>query len=154
MEIERKFLVASLPTPLSQYSSCSMVQGYLSFDPLVRIRKQGGEYYLTKKGKGHLIRTEEEHAISQQEYEELSAKVVSHLIYKTRYRIPLPGGLLAELDVYEERLSGLTVVEVEFPSLEVAEGFVPPPWFGDDVTFDKRYKNNHLSTLEALSDLK
>ncbi len=42
--------------------------------------------------------------------------------------------MVAELDRYEGRLAGLAVVEVEFPDREAAERFVPPAWFGDELT--------------------
>ena len=35
-------------------------------------------------------------------------------------------------------------VEVEFESLEEAESFTPPEWFGKDVSEDNRYKNSSL----------
>ena len=41
----------------------------------------------------------------------------------------------------------MLLVEVEFESVEQANSFVPPEWFGDDVTNDKRYHNSYLSKL-------
>jgi adenylate cyclase len=38
------------------------------------------------------------------------------------------------------------MVEVEFPSRREAEAFVPPPWFGEDVTDDPRWSNAALAT--------
>jgi len=35
--------------------------------------------------------------------------------------------------------------EVEFSSVAQAEAFVPPAWFGKEITEDIRYKNTHLS---------
>jgi adenylate cyclase len=37
------------------------------------------------------------------------------------------------------------VAEVEFPSDEEAAQFVPPPWFGLEVTEDEHYKNVNLA---------
>ena len=34
---------------------------------------------------------------------------------------------------------------IEFPSLEEAESFVAPDWFGKDVSEEKAYKNTSLS---------
>ena len=64
---------------------------------------------------------------------------------KKRYLVPLEQGLTAEVDLYEGSLSGLMTTEVEFPSLEAAEQFVPPEWFGRDVSGEKAYKNTSLS---------
>ena len=60
MEIERKFLIKKeqLPKDLANYSFHKIEQGYLCTDPVVRIRRQDDEYYLTYKSKGLLSREE------------------------------------------------------------------------------------------------
>lgn len=52
MEIERKYLVQTLPDPLDSYPSHCIEQGYLCTAPVVRIRRQDEEYWLTYKSKG------------------------------------------------------------------------------------------------------
>ena len=54
MEIERKYLIEKeqLPKNLSDYPFHRIEQGYLCTSPVVRIRRQDDEYYLTYKGKG------------------------------------------------------------------------------------------------------
>jgi len=37
---------------------------------------------------------------------------------------------------------------VEFESVDEATAFVPPEWFDEDVTDDRRYHNSYLSKLE------
>ena len=49
MEIERKFLIKNLPDNLSSYPYHQIEQGYLCTAPVVRIRRQDEEYYLTYK---------------------------------------------------------------------------------------------------------
>ena len=49
-----------------------------------------------------------------------------------------------ELDVYHGLLENLLVGEIEFESLMDAQSFVPPDWFGREVTEDERYKNKSL----------
>ena len=56
MEIERKFLIKALPDDLDSYPCVHIEQGYLSTNPVVRIRKQNNDYILTYKGKGMLAR--------------------------------------------------------------------------------------------------
>jgi CYTH domain-containing protein len=90
--------------------------------------------------------------LSKEAYEHLKEKIDGHLIKKTRYLIPLKNGLTAELDVFHERLEGLLFVEVEFPDEEAASKFIPPEWFNEDVSFNKHYKNNYLSTLDSYRD--
>ncbi|CBK73647.1 hypothetical protein CIY_07540 [Butyrivibrio fibrisolvens 16/4] len=36
------------------------------------------------------------------------------------------------------------MAEVEFPTIEEANSFVPPEWFGEDVTNDKNYHNSNM----------
>ena len=98
MEIERKFLVSVLPEDYDHHSSHQIEQAYLSTDPVVRIRKEDDQYYLTYKSfSGH---------------------------YK-----------------------GLMLVEVEFETEEQANAFVPPEWFGKDVTFSGEYQNSRLASI-------
>ena len=54
MEIERKFTIKQLPDNLESYPFHHIEQGYLNESPVVRIRKEDNEYYLTYKGKGML----------------------------------------------------------------------------------------------------
>lgn len=151
MEIERKFLVKRLPN-LNNYQKYDISQGYISIDPVVRLRKQDSSYYLTKKSKGSLIREEIEVEISQEVYDILLSLIQTRIIEKTRYKIPLENGLIAELDIYHNDLASLYTVEVEFKTMKEAQSFIPPNWFGEDITEDNRFKNNNLAT-EDLSFL-
>ena len=73
---------------------------------------------------------------------------------KTRYLVPLDGGLTAEVDDYEGALDGLLTAEVEFPDEAAAHAFDAPAWLGEDVTGDKRYANRALAVDGiALADL-
>lgn len=144
MEIERKYLVKTLPD-LTSYPSKKITQAYISTKPVIRLRQMDDEFFLTVKSKGHLIREEFEMPISQDEYTHLCEKVEGHPIEKTRYYIPLTETLTAELDLYHGFLDHLLTVEVEFKDEESANHFIPPVWFGADITFDARYKNNQLA---------
>ena len=52
-EIEKKFLIKSLPGDLKQYQKIHVVQGYLNASgrPSLRVRKYGEEYILSYKFK-------------------------------------------------------------------------------------------------------
>ena len=145
MEIERKYLVRRLPDDLSKYEAKKIAQGYLCTDPVVRIRRSNDNYYMTYKGDGLMVREEYNLPLTREAYEHLLPKIVGLLIAKTRYLIPLTDRLTAELDVFEGVLSALTLVEVEFDSVEEANAFVPPEWFGEDVTESGKYHNSYLS---------
>ena len=57
-EIERKYLVKQVPENLASYPFHEIEQGYLCTEPVVRIRRQDEEYYLTYKSEGLMIREE------------------------------------------------------------------------------------------------
>ena len=145
MEIERKYLVKQVPQNLSQYQCKKISQGYLCTSPVVRIRRSNDDYYLTYKGKGLLAREEYNLPLTQESYEHLCSKIDGILIEKNRYLIPLSDGLVAELDIFEGKLSDLILVEVEFESIDDANSFVAPEWFGEDVTHKGTYQNSYLS---------
>ena len=144
MEIERKFLVDSLPN-LEDCRSEKIIQAYISTDPVIRIRQMSTQYFLTVKSHGHIMREEFEMPITKEQFYALWEKIEVSPIKKRRYFIPLEQDLTAELDIYEGHLEGLSTVEVEFSSLNAADHFTPPSWFGHDISLDNRYKNNNLA---------
>lgn len=148
MEIERKFLIKELPENLTQYNCRRIEQGYLCTAPVVRIRRQDEEYYLTYKSKGMMMREEYNLTLTAEAYAHLREKTDGNLISKQRYLIPLNETLTAELDIFDAPFAPLMLAEVEFSSEEEANSFVPPAWFGEDVTFSGKYHNSYLSCLK------
>ena len=147
MEIERKYLVNTLPAHLENYPCRILEQGYLNTSPVVRIRRDNEKYELTYKSSGLMARQEYNLPLDQESYEHLLTKIDGRLIRKKRYMIPLTSGLTAELDIFEGDLSPLRLVEVEFQTEADANSFTAPEWFGEDVTFSGRYHNSYLSRL-------
>ena len=147
MEIERKYLIEKeqLPADLASYQFHKIEQGYLCTSPVVRIRRQDDDYFLTYKSKGLMAREEYNLPLTQEAYEHLKSKADGLVISKTRYLIPEKNGLTIELDVFHEDYEGLLLAEVEFPSEEAANSYTPPAWFGRDVTFSSDYHNSTLS---------
>ena len=145
MEIEKKYLLTKIPFDLSSFEKKEISQGYLCTSPVVRIRKSNDKYTLTYKGEGLMAREEYNLPLTKESYNQLSSKIDGILIEKTRYLIPLENNLTAELDVFHGKLDSLMLVEVEFDSIEAANAFVPPSWFGEDVTFSNKYHNCNLS---------
>lgn len=146
MEIERKFLIKQLPEGYEAFPCRHIEQAYLCTRPVVRIRRQDEEYYLTYKGEGLLSREEYNLPLDQQAYCHLLDKADGRILTKTRYFLPAEGyGLVIELDVFEGAYQGLMLAEVEFSSEEEAMAFIPPKWFGDDVTFSGEYQNSRLA---------
>ena len=146
MEIERKFLIQKENLPdLSAYSFHQIEQGYLCTEPVVRIRRQDDEYYLTYKSKGLLAREEYNLPLTKDAYEHLCPKADGIVISKTRYLSPEKNDLTIELDVFHGVYEGLLLAEVEFSSEEAAQNYIPPAWFGEDVTYSTRYHNSNMS---------
>ncbi len=146
MEIERKFTIKKMPANLDTYQYHHIEQAYLNTNPVVRIRKQDEEYYLTYKGKGLLAREEYNLPLNKESYYHLRQKADGTIISKRRYLIPLPSSSLTiELDIFDEPFAPLIIAEVEFTSEEEAQAFLPPDWFDEDVTFDPTYHNSNLS---------
>ena len=161
MEIERKFTLKSLPDNLDDYPFHHIEQAYLNVNPVVRVRKQDDEYYMTYKGKGMMAREESNLALNQDSYYHLRDKADGNIISKKRYLIPLkhPGfkegfptppedySLTIELDVFDPPFAPLILAEVEFGSKEAANAFVPPDWFDEDVTYCKEYHNSYMALM-------
>ena len=145
MEIERKYLIKELPQNLEQFPCKHIAQGYLNTDPVVRIRRTDDKYTLTYKGKGLMVREEYNLPLNEVSFEHLKEKIDGLLIEKRRYLIPFAQKYTIELDIFEGKLAPLQLAEVEFETEEEANSFVPPAWFGEDVTFSTEYHNSTLS---------
>ncbi len=150
MEIERKYLVREFPAALQDYPHVEIEQCYLCTSPTLRIRRMGDVCILTVKehvatGSNAIHNREEEFAMSPEAYMRLRSKCDGKPVLKTRYRIPLDGGLTAELDIFHGKHEGLRIVEVEFPDTITADAFVPPSWFGEDVSTKPEYRNSYLA---------
>ena len=146
IERERKFLVDRLPPELGPPTPID--QGYLAVDGhvQVRVRRAGDRHTLTVKEGGGRDRTEVEVDVEPAVFDELWPMTERRRLRKDRHRVPLDGGLTAEVDVYLGPLAGFRVVEVEFDEDHDPDAFEPPAWFGREVTGDSRYGNIALST--------
>lgn len=155
VEYERKFLVKTLPRDRSRHPHSLIQQGYLAITAPgspgteVRMRRIGQRTVLTVK-KGHGIsRWETEIVLSPGRARLLWPMTKGLRITKVRYKIPYRG-LTIELDVYRGAGRGLVVAEVEFPSERASQRFVPPSWFGREVTGRKEYSNSRLAMMQRL----
>jgi len=147
-EIERKFLITELPPDIDNHSFKEILQGYIVITDgkEVRIRKKGNSYYQTVKIGEGLIRKETEIEISKEQFETLWPLTESLRIEKIRYEINYMEYLI-ELDVYSGLLADLVVAEVEFQTEVESKSFIPPDWFGSEITDDERFKNKNLALL-------
>jgi CYTH domain-containing protein len=148
-EIERKFLLEEVPEDLDIDSREEIAQGYLATgDYQVRLRLQGDRPLLTAKRGGGLVRDEVEVPMEKESFERLWPLTEGRRLKKERLTARMDGNTV-EVDVYRGPLAGLIVAEVEFEDLGAARAFVPPGWFGRELTGDARYSNQRLA-LEGL----
>ncbi|MCR5509185.1 MAG: adenylate cyclase [Lachnospiraceae bacterium] len=171
-EIEKKFLVRSMPDDIEGYPCRLIEQGYLNVDPAIRVRREDGVCYMTYKGAkskepGSIGREEYNLPLDEVSYENLLRKADGNIISKVRYLIPLnedayddpylkehpglsdiikQGGIKIELDVFKGPFEGRVIAEVEFPDEGAAAAYRPAAWFGREVTGDRRYSNAFMST--------
>lgn len=154
IEIERKFLVVGDAWKAGVSSAKAIRQGYLSLGGAASVRVRivdGVKGTLTiKSARAGIERQEFEYPIPTEDAEALLALSVANVIAKRRHVVPVPGsGLVWEVDVFEGRLAGLVLAEIEFDAAH--RDIVPPAWVGREVTDDERYYNETLARLPDLS---
>ena len=145
-EIERKFLVAEMPKKIEIKVQHEIKQGYLFSNPdfELRVRKKNESFFQTIKQGSDLVREETELEISKKQFEVLWKLAKDQSLQKTLYEIPWQH-LVIELDIYHNNLEGLMTAEVEFETVEEAQNFSPPNWFGREITNSSAYKNSSLA---------
>lgn len=152
MEIERKFLLEQYPQSLIDRGELVVLseqrihQTYLAMDDSQEIRVRqiedldGGalSYTHTFKNGNGLAREEVEVDITQSIYEQMVNAFGYVPLTKNRVTAEW-NSLRVEIDVYDQ--IRLAVLEVEFDSMEEAEAFSAPAWFGRDISSERQYSN-------------
>lgn len=142
-EIERKFLVKDF----SVVNGCPFDQIQQSYlfneeNKSLRIRIKNDFAYLTIKGNQNgITRDEFEYQIPKDEALEIIDRFNLKVLSKKRFYLNL-GSLTWEIDVFEGKLNGLIVAEIEIPSENFE--FEIPSWVGEEVTHDPSYLNAEL----------
>jgi adenylate cyclase len=151
VEVERKWLiygVDSLPAEVLAAPVAEVEQGYLTIGSEgseTRVRRKAGRCTLTVKSGSGLVRSEAEVPLSTEQFQVLWPATEHARVQKHRRAVRGQDGVTIEIDVYLGGLDGLVVAEVEFADPWGAESFVPPYWFGLEVTADDAYKNRSLA---------
>ncbi len=144
-EIEHKFLVDVARWDPGDIVPLEIRQGYLSTAAgrVVRVRVAGDAAWVTIKGVDRGIeRAEYEYPIPPGDAREILERIcVKPIIAKRRYRVPYHGKTW-DVDVFEGDNAGLTIAEIELDAVD--EAFDRPPWLGEDVSGDTRYRNASL----------
>lgn len=146
LEIERKFLMDGFPIGLELLSEVEIEQGYISFDPEVRIRKATNkntgkeQFRITIKGNGDLTREEIETEISSDFYYDAADFLSGRVIQKDYKKYKLGPWKLEVALVDPGTDWAFYYAEIEFPTEEDARNFVVPNYFGREITFNEDYK--------------
>ena len=152
MEIERKYLLRSIPHTLRGMPSAEIVQGWLPGERLLeRLRRvaRGTEvrHFRTVKLGSGVARVEIEEETAPELFEVLWPATRDRRIRKRRYAIS-EGALTWEVDVFAGR--DLVLAEIELPTADTA--FEVPGWLApyivNEVTDDPAYVNANLATPE------
>ncbi len=144
-EIERKYLIEREDLSFLQLIEGEKIkQAYIQNeeDRTVRVRTKGEKAFLTVKiGNESLSRDEFEYQIPVQDAISMMEIMNLKVLSKIRYEIKFENNLW-EVDVFEGKLDGLIIAEIELESED--ESFNKPVWLGREVTYDPSYLNAKL----------
>ncbi|MBP0493716.1 CYTH domain-containing protein [Pararoseomonas indoligenes] len=144
MEIERKFLLVGDGWKAGVVETRRLRDGLLARfgEGKVRVRHGGDRAWITVKGpRDGISRAEFEYEIPLTEADEIFALCDMPHVEKVRHIVPY-GGLTWAIDIHQGALSGIEFAEVE---LEHPDQPIPmPPWAGEEVTHDLRYRKATL----------
>ncbi|CAM4415746.1 CYTH domain-containing protein [Paenibacillus alkaliterrae] len=155
LEIERKFLLADLPSviieeqKLKALSEQRIEQTYLAMDEtqelrvrrIVDIASGNVSYTHTFKLGNGISREEIEYSISEGIYEQVVKAFGFVPLTKNRITAEWAGKII-EIDIYDQ--IELAVLEMEFESEEAANAFAAPDWFGKDISSERQYSNKKV----------
>ena len=144
MEIERKFLIDRFPCELPLLEEAVVYQGYISVNPIVRIRSMKSEnqekYILCFKGSGTPARQETEIEISKEVFDQLKNLLQAPMIRKDYKVYGLPDGMKLECSLVDKgEPTEFMFAEIEFDTIEQALSYRPPAFLEREVTQDRSY---------------
>ena len=147
-EIERKFLLDKIPKNIYIIEKKNIEQFYLCLNDgfLTRVRKTDNTFNIGFKLGMGIVRLEKEISITEQDYNDLVKFNPTKKIAKFRHIYKM-GDYKVEIDEFRDNHKGLIIAEIEFENLSDAKNFIPPKWFGKEVTEDGKYTNVYLSGL-------
>ena len=140
-EIERKFLIDLKKINLKSLKKEKIIQGYLSTDPVIRVRIKNNKAFLTIKGPGQISRLELEYSIPIKDAKKL-LKLTNIKVEKTRYLYPFEGKTW-EIDIFLGANKGLAMAEVELKSIK--EKFKKPDFVLKEVSLENKFSNAQLA---------
>lgn len=142
IELELTYLAKELPAGLADCPSKLIVDVYYppsAEHPHLRLRQNGDKYQLTNKvitsGTDSSNMTEETVHLTPDQFKAL-VKAPGKRVAKRRYMLNYQGQV-AEVDVFQEDLSGLVIIDFEFGSRQLQTAFKMPDFCLADITQDK-----------------
>jgi adenylate cyclase len=142
IELEKTYLIKYLPENLQNFPAKEIIDIYIpekSEHPKIRIRKNGSKFEITKKepvNEGDSSHQEEQTIILTKEEFDFISKLPGKKSCKIRYDYKYEN-LTAEIDIFQENLSGLILVDFEFKTLKEKDSFKMPDFCLVDVTQEK-----------------
>ena len=149
VEIERKFLLANDGWKAGIVRSEFLRDGLLARfgGGKVRIRRGENRACITVKGpRSGIGRAEFEYEIPLRDIDGLFSLCELPHIEKVRHTVPY-GGLRWSVDIHQGPLTGIEFAEVELDHPE--QPIAIPPWAGEEVTHDPRYRKAALLERNA-----
>tara|TARA_B100002003_G_scaffold127750_1_gene118115 strand:- start:143 stop:664 length:522 start_codon:yes stop_codon:yes gene_type:complete len=138
-EIERTYLAKKIPNGLKDCESREIIDIYIPKSvehPVIRIRKNGDKYEITKKtpinDHDKSVQKEDSIVLTESEFNGLIG-AEGKRVRKIRYYYPFEGRT-AEIDVFQDELKGLILVDVEFENVNDKDSFGMPEFCLVDVT--------------------
>lgn len=143
IEYEKTYLLKYIPEDLKSFPSEEYLDIYVpkSADhPILRVRKRGNEYEITKKYPVDLQDSSKQHEftipITKEEFNELEANLEGKRSKKQRFYYKYQN-ILVEIDVFKDGLKGLILADFEFKTEKEKGGFTPPDFCLAEVTQEK-----------------
>jgi CYTH domain-containing protein len=83
--------------------------------------------------------------LPEKEFRQFARVLPGTEIRKLRHRLAPIDGVAPLIDEFQGTLKGLLVAEVEFASRDLLVQYVPPSYFGAEITSDERYRGGSLA---------
>ena len=155
IELEKTFLLKKTPENLKDCKSIEIFDIYIpqsAHHPILRIRKRGDVFEMTKKSPIDLNdsseQSEETILLTKEEFSDF-LKLDGKRVRKIRYYYPL-NNKRAEIDVFLDDLEGLVLLDVEFSSNEEKASFIMPDLCLADVTQEEFLAGGFLAGKKYL----
>jgi len=150
IELEKTYLAKYLPKNLEKHPSKEIRDIYIpkkSHHPVLRVRKNGDVYQMTKKepvtGQDSSEQFEHTIKLTKDEFAALE-KLSGKKSRKIRYYYKLDGRTY-EIGVFKDALGGLVIIDVEFTDKKDKDAFAMPDFCLVDVTQEEIFAGGMLA---------